>query len=310
VRMVNRRPIGDWWRRLANWERNCQRLNAAGRTGRLCNATSRYCGNRAKIRPRWGHCNTNRNFARRKSPCEDSSWNSWGEVSAWCKEIANPTAKEAETLSNYVFAGAPGFLRTIGGATSGYLGKLLVQCVIMLLSLYFFLIDGGQIVETLMRLSPLDDAQERELLTEFERVSRAVVLATILSAVIQGLLAGLGFWVFGVGMVFLLSTITILFALIPFVGAASVWFPACLWLYLSEGRPWAAVMLAIYGSVIVSTSDNVVKPLVLHGQSNLHPLLALLSVLGGCEWQVRSEYSSGRSWSCYCKRYSIFCSAN
>jgi predicted PurR-regulated permease PerM len=59
--------------------------------------------------------------------------------------------------------------------------------------------------------------------------------------------------------------------------------PASLWLYFSEGRPWAAIILAIYGAVIVSTSDNFIKPLVLAGHSNLHPLLALLSVLGGVQ---------------------------
>jgi predicted PurR-regulated permease PerM len=138
-------------------------------------------------------------------------------------------------------------------------------------------------IRTFMRLSPLDDSHERELIDEFDRISRAVVLATILSAVIQGLLAGIGFWIAGVGAIFLLTMLTIVFAMVPFVGAASVWFPACLWLYFSEGRPMAAILLGIYGAVIVSTSDNFIKPLVLAGQSNLHPLLALLSVLGGVQ---------------------------
>ena len=82
---------------------------------------------------------------------------------------------------------------------------------------------------------------------------------------------------------FLLTALTIVFALVPFVGAASVWLPACLWLYFSEGRPWAAIILAIYGMVVVSSSDNFIKPFVLAGHSNLHPLLALLSVLGGVQ---------------------------
>ena len=205
-----------------------------------------------------------------------------GEFRAWAKEVANPTEEEISEWTGRFFAGAPGFLRFVGGATTGFLISLLVQGGIMILAMYFFLVDGPAMVENFMRLSPLDDAHERELIDEFDRISRAVVLATLLAAVVQGVLAGIGFWMVGLESVFLLSMITIVFALVPFVGAASVWVPACLWLYFYQGRAWAAILLALYG-VLISTSDNFIKPLVLHGQSNLHPLLALLSVLGGVQ---------------------------
>ena len=69
----------------------------------------------------------------------------------------------------------------------------------------------------------------------------------------------------------------------PFTGAAAVWVPVSLYLYFVQHNATAAIGLAVYGAVIISTSDNVIKPLVLHGQSKLHPLLALLSVLGGIQ---------------------------
>jgi len=69
-------------------------------------------------------------------------------------------------------------------------------------------------------------------------------------------------------------------ALVPFVGAAAVWVPCCIWLYMT-GHHLAAILLAVYGVLIVSMADNVIKPLVLHGQSGLHPLVALLTILGG-----------------------------
>lgn len=206
-----------------------------------------------------------------------------GEMRSWLKEVANPTNEEISALSAKFFSGAPGFLRSVGGATTGFLASLVIQGAIMIFAMYFFLTDGPSMVRTFMRLSPLDDSHERELIDEFDRITRAVVLATILSAVIQGLLAGIGFWIAGVGAIFLLTMLTIIFAMVPFVGAASVWLPACLWLYFSEGRPVAAILLGVYGALIVSSSDNFIKPLVLAGQSNLHPLLALLSVLGGVQ---------------------------
>jgi predicted PurR-regulated permease PerM len=179
--------------------------------------------------------------------------------------------------------GAPGFLKSLGGATTSFIGQGILGICILLLSVYFFLVDGPKMITTLMKLSPLDDRHEWELLDEFDRIARAVVVATLLSAVVQGLLAGIGFWIAGVGSVFLLIMLTILFALIPFVGAATVWVPVSLSLYFYEGRPVAAIILALYGAIIVSMADNVIKPMVLHGQSNLHPLLALLSVLGGVQ---------------------------
>ena len=87
----------------------------------------------------------------------------------------------------------------------------------------------------------------------------------------------------GVGSVFLLTALSMLLTLVPFVGAAIVWVPVCLWLYAMEGRTAAAVILAVYCIAVVSMVDNLIKPMVLHGRSNLHPLLALLSVLGGAQ---------------------------
>jgi predicted PurR-regulated permease PerM len=99
---------------------------------------------------------------------------------------------------------------------------------------------------------------------------------------VQGALAGIGYY-FALppeAPIFLLTALTIVTAMIPFFGAAAVWVIVCLWIY-AHGEPTTAVILAIYCTVIVSGIDNVIKPLVLHGQSNLHPLLALLSILGG-----------------------------
>jgi hypothetical protein len=81
----------------------------------------------------------------------------------------------------------------------------------------------------------------------------------------------------------MLMLLTMVLSLVPFTGAASVWVPTSLYLYFYEGNLTAAIGLALYGACIVSTSDNFIKPLVLSGQSNLHPLLALLSVIGGLQ---------------------------
>ena len=172
--------------------------------------------------------------------------------------------------------------------------RLLFGLVIMILALYYFLVDGPTMIHTMMRLSPLENEYERELLDKFANVSRAVVVAVLASAVAQGLLAGAGFYfALDAGApIFLMMMVTMVLAVVPFVGAAGVWIPTCLWIFFYQGErivdgavvtgdPKSAIALAIYSGCIVSTIDNVIKPLVLHGQSNLHPLLALMSVLGG-----------------------------
>ncbi|MCA9266542.1 MAG: AI-2E family transporter [Planctomycetales bacterium] len=206
-----------------------------------------------------------------------------GASRAWLVELANPHEAELDEWRNKATSYIQRWLLSVTGQTVASLGSLVFGLCIMVIAIYYFLIDGPTLIKAGMRLSPLDDDYELELLAEFDKISRAVVIATLLSAVVQGILASIGYYFAGVGSVFLLLILTTLFALVPFVGAAAVWVPVCLWLAFVEGHTTAAIGLGIWGGVVVSMADNVIKPWVLHGQSNLHPLLALLSVLGGVQ---------------------------
>jgi len=172
---------------------------------------------------------------------------------------------------------------------------ILIGLAIMVIALYYFLADGPAMIRTAMDLSPLESRYEQELLNRFGEVSRAVVVATLLSAVVQGTLAGFGYFFAlpSTAPIFLLTAATMVTSLVPFVGAAAVWICVCGWVFfyaehvvdgkLVQGNPVAAILLAIYCAIVVSGIDNVIKPLILHGQSKLHPLLALLSILGGVQ---------------------------
>ncbi len=110
-----------------------------------------------------------------------------------------------------------------------------------------------------------------------------MVLATILSAVVQGLIAGVGYYAVGMPSLILLILLTTVCALIPFVGPALVWGPVVIYLLVYREDTFGATGLFLWGTFVVGTSDNFVKMFVLHGQRQLHPLLALLSVLGGIQ---------------------------
>lgn len=206
-----------------------------------------------------------------------------GPIVAVLKEIANPSEEQIRSLTGSFVEYISPKIVSITGDSAAFLVRLIIGTSILLVALYFFLCDGPSMIRTIMELSPLDDKYELELLAEFDRVSRAIVLATLLSALAQGVTAGLAYYVVGLDSLVLLTAVTATCALIPFVGPAIVWIPVCIYLAAYQENYYAAIGIALWGFLVVGSVDNLVKILILHGQSQLHPLLALLSVLGGIQ---------------------------
>jgi predicted PurR-regulated permease PerM len=206
-----------------------------------------------------------------------------GPITTFAKELANPSREQLGQMTSSLIESIRPQLLALTSTTGGFLIRTAIGTAILTVTLFFFLCDGRSMMESLMRLSPLKDDYEQALLLEFERTSRAVVLATLLSAVTQGILATLGYWVAGMPSLVLLFLLTTTCAMVPFVGPALVWVPVCLFLALVRQQVPVALALAAWGTLVVGSSDNVVKMAVLHGQRQLHPLLALLSVLGGVQ---------------------------
>ena len=199
------------------------------------------------------------------------------------KEMANPTSAEVQRISGQVLAITPGGIASLSGATSVAFAKVAFGLLIFVMALFFWFADGPEIVSALMVLSPLEDKYEQQLLNEFQMLVRAVVAGSIASAMAQAVLSGIGFWFAGMQSIFLLMAMTALLAMVPFVGASLVWIPASLWLAFGEGNMTAGIALAIYGALIVSTVDNVIRPWIIMERASLHPLAGLLGVLGGIQ---------------------------
>jgi predicted PurR-regulated permease PerM len=175
------------------------------------------------------------------------------------------------------------WLAAIGGATGSVMTRLVMGVVVFVFAVFFWFAEGPQIIRSLMRLSPLEEKYVNELLREFEVLVRAVVAGSLISTMVQALLAGLGYWMAGLDSVFLLIAATALMGMVPFVGATLIWVPAGLWLLLGEGRFTAGIFLLCWGTFVVSTIDNLIRPWVLLEQASLHPLAALIGVLGGVQ---------------------------
>ncbi|QDU37954.1 putative inner membrane protein [Maioricimonas rarisocia] len=158
-----------------------------------------------------------------------------------------------------------------------------VGLAVMAFALYYFLADGPGLLRAIQAVTPMENDDENTLIEEFGRVCRGVVLATIVCALVQAVLAVIGFAIFGVTGVWLLGGATLISSMIPFIGAAGVWAPVAIWLAFDQ-QILSGVLLALYGALVISTADNFVRAHVIHSSAGLHPLVALVSVLGGLQF--------------------------
>ncbi|MEY2727503.1 MAG: hypothetical protein RLZZ458_3370 [Planctomycetota bacterium] len=199
------------------------------------------------------------------------------------REFTNPSPAELRRWSAQAALISSDWITAIGGATGAIVTRLLFSVLVFVLAVFFWFAEGPQLVRSLILLSPLEEKYVTQLLQEFEVLVRAVVAGSLISAFVQSLLAGIGYWLAGLDSVFLLIAATALMGMVPFVGASLVWLPAGLWLILGEGRFGAGLFLLGWGALVVSTIDNLVRPWVLLEKASLHPLAALIGVLGGAQ---------------------------
>ncbi len=168
---------------------------------------------------------------------------------------------------------------TLAAATRGTLNFFL-QLFILLYALFFFLVDGPEILRTILSRLPLSRRETAQLLERFVSVARATIKGSLLIGVIQGAVAGLAFWVAGVPGSAFWGTVMVVFSIIPAVGAALVWIPAVIYLFIAE-QLVAAIGLLAWCAVVVSTLDNFLRPRLVGRDARMSDLLILLSTLGG-----------------------------
>lgn len=162
----------------------------------------------------------------------------------------------------------------------GGLGKNLIKLGFALLTLFFVYLHGLSLLQqarTALR-SVLGERAEGYVQAVGD-TTRAVVYGIVLTAIVQGLVAGLGYWVAGLPAPATLAAVTVLIALIPF-GTPLVWGSAGVWL-LFTGQTSAGIGLLLWGLLAVSWVDNIVRPILLSRASNVPFILALFGVLGG-----------------------------
>lgn len=156
----------------------------------------------------------------------------------------------------------------------------LTQTIIMLFLLFFLYRDGEIALRFIYTLLPMEEAEARTLVKGVEDTIRATFLGHFVVAAIQGLVAGIIFAILGVGDAALLGLLTAIAAILPYFGAYVVWLPVAV--FLGLGGHWLkAIILVVLGTLIISTLDNLLYPMLVGAQLRQHTAMIFLALLGG-----------------------------
>ncbi len=171
----------------------------------------------------------------------------------------------------------------IAGQTLGFLGGLasfFIQMFFVVFTMYYFFKDGENISRTIRDSLPLEREQADGIISRTREVIDASVYGVLSIAIIQGILGGLAFWVLGLPSAIIWGVVMTFLSMVPMLGAFLVWVPGAI--YLALTGHWAkAVMLAVWGTLVIGMVDNFLRPKLVGSRTRLHELLIFFAVLGG-----------------------------
>lgn len=211
-----------------------------------------------------------------------STFNAHDWLVARFPSVARFVPDQAQLMENLgnVAKAAGSFLVTAASSVTAGTAVFLLDLFVMLYAMFFFLRDGQKIVEKIFYYTPLNHKDEARLLQRFTSVTRATIKGTLVIGVIQGSLAGLGFWATGIEGAAFWGTLMTILSVVPGIGSALIWVPGVVYLYIT-GHALAATMLLVWCSAIVGTIDNMLRPRVVGKDARIPDLLILVGTLGG-----------------------------
>lgn len=183
----------------------------------------------------------------------------------------------AERLQGVSGAVARRTLNVVGGAVGA-----IVQIFFVIFTMFYLFRDGDELRLGVRRLLPLERWQAHDVFVRTKEVIQASIYGSLVIAAIQGVLGGLAFWILGVPSALLWGAVMILLCMIPMAGAFLVWVPAAIYL-LATGHWIKALILTIWGAVVIGSIDNVLRPKLVGGRTRMHELIVFFSVLGGIQ---------------------------
>jgi len=164
-------------------------------------------------------------------------------------------------------------------ATLGTFSALL-SGLIILYTMFFFLMDGDRLLYYMLYYLPLNDTDEKKLLKRFTSVTRATLKGTAVIGILQGSLAGLALHFAGIPSAVFWAVAMMFLSVVPGIGTALVWGPATIYL-VANGEYLTATLLAVFCLIVVGSIDNILRPKLVGNDTRLHELMIFFSTLGG-----------------------------
>ncbi|MBD9389229.1 AI-2E family transporter [Agrobacterium sp. AGB01] len=151
---------------------------------------------------------------------------------------------------------------------------------IMLYLMYFLFRDGAELARTIQQAIPLSDDYTRQFVDKFAAVVRATVKGNVIIAIIQGTIGGIAFLSLGIEAPLLWGVVMTFLSMLPAVGAALVWGPAAIWLFLT-GAWLKGLTMVLIGVLVIGLIDNLLRPLLVGKSTRLPDYIVLVSTVGG-----------------------------
>ncbi len=186
--------------------------------------------------------------------------------------LINKSQEAFKVLTSYVFSHISEFTQnTI---------LVVVQFAVMLYSLFFFLRDGRRIVTIINDNIPVDNKHLEHFINQFLTTAKASLKFTFIIGGIQGFLGGMIFYITGIERALVWGVLMFALSIVPAIGCALIWAPAGI-IMLLLGNIWQGITILIFGSLVISSVDNLLRPVLLGRDTQMHSLLIFLSTLGG-----------------------------
>jgi predicted PurR-regulated permease PerM len=197
----------------------------------------------------------------------------WGVEPEHAENVLRDSITQGlKNLSTFMVDKVSGLLKNLAAFT--------LHILFVVVAIFFFFRDGARYARYLIQLLPMESHHQDLVVSTFSKTVSAVIRGMFVTALVQGCLAGVGFAVAGIPVPILLGLLTFINSFIPFLGATSVWLPASVWLLVNNQPLWAGG-LALWGFLVISTADNIIKPLLIGEGTKLPVFLLFFTILGG-----------------------------
>lgn len=212
-----------------------------------------------------------------------------GGINQLVDKLPEQVENAAKWLLKMVPGGLRGLMDKIGGGAQvadwagaffSTISEAIFQVTIVLIALYFLLLDGRQLVDWFVERSPIGVMRTKQLLSTYRRASRAVLASTVITAAAQAAVAGVGYLIAQVPQPLFFTMLTFFTAFVPSVGTAIVAIPVCGLLWATGHLGWA-IFLGVWSMAVVATVDNLLKPILMGDGMKTNGALVFFALVGG-----------------------------